>query len=105
MSRDYVCIANECIDARDVVFTGIPAGIETCPMCHGNGKRVQRYLEGRMMGPCDFCDATAFVYTHTAKPVPISVTNQIAVASGLSFRRFDAHGIDWRLPKAAVEGE
>lgn len=94
--REYVYITQGCNDARDLEFKGIPPGIEVCPSCHGNGKRLQRYLEGRMSGPCDFCDANAFVYTNTARPVPDSVTNQIAVASGLSVRRFHAHGIDWK---------
>lgn len=96
--RDYVYIADDCLDARDIEFKGIPPGVELCPICHGNGKYVQRYLEGRMTGPCTgyaCCDASGFVYTDTARAVPISVTNQIAVASGLTYRRFESHGLDW----------
>lgn len=104
MSRDYVYIAQGCADARDIEFKSIPVGIQVCPSCEGNGKRVQRYLEGRMTGPCDFCSATAFVYMDTARPVPTSVTNQIAVANGLEFRRFEAHGIDWRTPQVTSDG-
>lgn len=97
--RDYVYIARGCADARDLGFTGIPDGIVVCPSCHGNGKRLQWYCDApRMTGPCDFCKTTGFVYSETARPVPISVTNQIAVASGLGFRRFDSHGIDWTRP-------
>ncbi len=94
--REYVYICQGFTDARDLAFKGIPVGVEICPSCRGNGKRVQRYLEGAMTGRCDFCDANGFVYTDTARPVLPSVTNQIAVASGVDFRRSDIYGIDWR---------
>lgn len=98
--REYVYIAADCVDARDIPFAGIPEEIVVCPLCEGNGKRVQRYIEGRMSGPCDFCDVSGFVYRSTSRGVPISVTNQIAVASGVSFRCYH-DGIDWhREPEA-----
>lgn len=100
--REYVYIAQDCIDARDIQFRGIPESIATCPLCHGNGKSVQHYIEGRMTGPCDFCDANGFIYRGTSRAAPLSVTNQIAVASGVTFRRYETQGIDWRRdPEAA----
>jgi hypothetical protein len=99
LERAYVYIAKGCLDARDLEFKGIPPGVQICPMCHGNGKYVQRYMEGRLTGSCTgyaCCDVTGFVYIDTARAVPISVTNQIAVASGLVYQRFDIYGLDWR---------
>lgn len=93
--REYVYITQGCLDARDIEFKGVPAMVEICPMCHANGKHVQHYREGKMTGPCDFCDAAGFVYKGTARGVPISVTNQIAVASVVKFQSFFAYGIDW----------
>jgi ssDNA-binding Zn-finger/Zn-ribbon topoisomerase 1 len=84
---DYVYIADGCLDARDIEFKGVPPGVMICPICRGNGKYVQNYFEGRLIGPCagyGCCDVTGFVYTNTGRAVPISVTNQIAVASGLA---------------------
>ena len=97
-TREYIHITTGCLDARDIAFRGVPDGVIACLSCHGNGKRVQRYIEGRFTGPCDLCQATGFVYRDTARPVPLSVTNQIAVASGVSFRQFHAFGIDWSRP-------
>jgi hypothetical protein len=96
--RRYVYIATGCLDARDIEFKGIPPGIARCYMCQGNGKYVQTYLEGRLTGPCDCCDVAGFVYTNTGRAVPISVTNQIAVASGLSFQWSNIYGLDWKRP-------
>jgi hypothetical protein len=93
--REYVYITQGCLDARDIKFEGVPVMIEICPLCHANGKRVQYYMEGKMTGPCDFCNAAGFVYKDTARGVPLSVTNQIAVASGVKLQSFFAHGIDW----------
>ena len=95
MSVPYVYIVSGCLDARDLEFKGVPDAVMVCPFCLGNGKRKQWYLEGRSTRPCDFCDVSGFVYKATCRGVPISVTNQIAVASGLRFRRFQTHGIDW----------
>lgn len=44
---------------------------------------MQRYLEGRMLGPCDMCEGAQFVYEATGKPVPASVRVQIATANDL----------------------
>jgi hypothetical protein len=99
--RPYVYITDGCLDARDIEFKGIPVGVKICPTCHGNGKYVQLYREGRLTGTCTgygCCDVSGFVYTNTGRGVPISVTNQIAVASGLSFRCFDVYGLDWSRP-------
>ena len=95
--REHVFIVDGCLDARDIEFKGIPERVELCPICLGNGRRRQRYIEGVMSGPCDFCDATGFVYKETARGVPMSVTNQIAVASGVRVKRFYSHGLDWKL--------
>lgn len=94
--REYVSITQGCLDARDIKFKGIPEGIEICPLCKGNGKWYQHYMEGKFTGACTLCDAKGFVYTATAKPVPVSVTNQIAVASGMTYKRFDIYGLDWK---------
>lgn len=98
--REYAGITQGCLDARDLKFKGIPVGVVVCLTCHGNGKYRQYYIEGRMVGRCDSCDANGFVYQHTARAVPFSVTNQIAVASGLNVRRFDIYGLDWTKPDA-----
>lgn len=96
--NDWISITPGCLDARDIEFICLPAGVEVCPSCLGNGKYKQHYIEGRMTGRCDFCDANGFVYTSTAKPVPESVTNQIAVANNLNYRRYDIYGLDWSRP-------
>lgn len=95
-ARESVYITQGCADARDLAFKCVPDPVAVCPLCHGNGKRRQWYLEGMMTGPCDFCAVSGFIYRNTSKGVPISVTNQIAVASGYSFRRFEMCGIDWQ---------
>lgn len=94
--RPYVYVREGHIDARDIKFKCIPACVSICPMCEGNGKYVQRYIEGSMTGSCDMCKTSGFVYDHTAKGVPISVTNQIAVANRLEFDHSTMYGIDWR---------
>ena len=93
--REWVSLGSGCADARDLKFEGVPESIVICPFCHGNGKRRQRYIEGRMTGRCDFCDVSGFVYRDTSRGVPESVLNQIAVASGLRYRRYEMYGIDW----------
>ena len=96
--REYVYISQGCIDARDINFK-MPETVDRCFACHGNGRRVQRYIEGTMSGECDWCDGAGFRYRGDPKcsrGVPDSVINQIAVASGVTFRRFQAHGLDWR---------
>lgn len=108
--REYVYITDGCLDARDIKFKCLD-GIEVCPLCHGNGKRVQTYNNGcgmgfsRSTGPCDFCNVTGFVYKDTARGVTLSVTNQIAVASGVISTRYDAFGLDWQIDptRGAVE--
>lgn len=102
--REYVYIAEGCVDARDIDFK-MPDGIERCSICHGNGKYVQRYIEGRLSGPCDWCQGSGFKYKDGdwRRGVPGSVVNQIAVASGVTYRHFQAHGIDWRQDSAMAK--
>ncbi|MGY3581378.1 hypothetical protein ACVIGB_000553 [Bradyrhizobium sp. USDA 4341] len=70
-----------------------------CYACGGNGKYVQQFIEGRLTGGCDACQGNGFVYEASGKPAPASVTNQIAVASGLNHRMFGlGWGIDWSRP-------
>lgn len=100
--REYVNITHGCTDARDLTFKYVPDHVAVCPVCHGNGKYRQWYIEGTMTGPCDFCSVSGFVYRNTSNGVPISVTNQIAVANGYSFRRFQMYGIDWNREMEAT---
>lgn len=99
--RDEIYICQGCFDARDAAFKGVPDGVVVCPACGGNGRRRQWYLEGTMAGPCEMCAVTGFVYADTARPVSVSVLNQIAVASGFSFDRFEAEGIRWRKGRSS----
>lgn len=94
-NRDYVYICEGCVDARDIRFKHLPPNIVVCALCEGNGKYVQRYIEGSMTGSCGYCKTAGFVYKNTSKPVPLSVTNQIAVANGLEFCNSTMYGLDW----------
>lgn len=94
--RDYVSITTGCLDARDIQFKCLPEGVEPCYFCHGNGKYRQTYMEGRFTGSCDFCGTSGFVYKATQRGVPISVTNQIAVANNLDVKLYPMYGLDWR---------
>jgi hypothetical protein len=93
--RPYVYLHQGCADARDLEFK-TPDGIVRCFACEGNGKYVQRYIEGSMTGSCDWCKAFGFRYEDADRPVSESVLNQIAVASNLEYQRCDIYGIDWR---------
>lgn len=93
-----VTLMTGCVDARDIDLGDLPSGVIRCLACHGNGKRRQNYIEGKFTGRCDLCDATGFVYQHTARAVPPSVVNQIAVAAGVTVRPSSMYGNDWRRP-------
>lgn len=85
------------VDARSISLI-LPDGVEDCYFCWGNGKYVQRYMEGRFTGVCDFCKGSGFTYKGTSRGVPLSVTNQIAVASGYRIRNFKGahmYGLQW----------
>lgn len=92
---DYVSIyiASGCINAREVVMV-MPAEVERCRMCYGNGK--YRHYEDRLTWGCNGCEASGFVYRDTGRGVPFSVTNQIAVASGMEVKHLSPYGLDWR---------
>ncbi len=94
--RPYLYITDGCLDARDIRFKHLPPGVILCGLCEGNGKYKQRYIEGSMTGACEHCKTAGFVYEHNSRPVPISVTNQIAVANGLVFESCGIYGLDWR---------
>lgn len=56
---------------------------ELCGICEGHGERRQRYIEGMMMGPCDYCGATGLRQGDEVRaPAPLSVVNQVLVAGG-----------------------
>lgn len=96
--REWIYITPGCVDARDLVFSGIPETVSFCLICHGNGKYKQWYIEGQSTGPCGLCESTGFIYKASERAVPLSVLNQIAVASGLEYRRYELYGIDWKIP-------
>lgn len=93
----YCHIADGCEDIRKVDLN-LPVGVCRCGACGGNGKYQQHYFEGRSTGECNLCDGMGFRYEATLRPVPFSVTNQIAVANGLTVRHYQAFGLDWRRP-------
>lgn len=96
--RSYVYITRGCADARDLEFK-TPHGIIRCWACEGNGKRVQHYIEGKTTGPCEWCKTFGFRHDSTSEPISESVLNQIAVASGLEYHRYDIYGIDWKAAR------
>lgn len=53
-----------------------------CGICHGHGEYVQRYLEGRMTGGCDYCEATGLTQGSGVKcGAPDSVREQVLEAA------------------------
>jgi len=95
--RPYCSITTGCVDLRGVELS-LPEGIVRCYACQGNGKYRQHYCDaGFLTGECGRCKMAGFMYEHNAEPVPISVTNQIAVANNLEFRGYQAFGLDWRV--------
>lgn len=95
-SGNEVYIPDAFIDIRDIKLK-LPESVIRCYACGGNGKYVQRYCDApRLTGPCDSCKSSGFMYSETAKPVPFSVTNQIAGANRLEVRQ--AWGLDWSHP-------
>lgn len=97
------------LDFRNIDSPKLPSGIIACFSCHGNGRKMQRYCDApTMMGVCDsyLCGGTGFMYEHTCRGVPASVTNQIAVMNGLEqsmpWRGVPMYGLQWKRTPDAV---
>lgn len=99
--REWIYIAEGCLDARDITFQHIPDYVCVCGACEGNGKYQQYYCDvgssgTKLTGPCDWCKANGFTYKDSFIPAPMSVTIQIAIANGLEVKRYEGFGLDWK---------
>lgn len=72
--------------ARGLTKLGATFIATVCPLCKGEGQRLQVYTNGcgmgtsRLMGGCDYCDATGLL--QGSKPAPSSVREQVLNAAG-----------------------
>lgn len=68
----------------------LPEYVTPCPLCGGEGQRLQTYTAGcgggyyKSMGRCDLCEGWRYVFKATAQKVGESVLAQISTANRLT---------------------
>lgn len=91
------------IDMRGQEALTLPKGVIKCVKCGGNGKHIQRYIEGSFTGDCTLCGGEGFVHEDTGDPVSPSVVNQIAEANRMTVVRLLGFGHQWRFKAEEVQ--